>query len=95
MRATPGFDPEHYSYGPATLAVRRLLAAWHEVDWFAPPSRPGASERAVRLFERHTWLARQHCPDEFPTPVELTVVHGDWARFTALAMSVRTSTSWE
>ena len=89
MKRRLDFDPERCSYGAATLAVRRILREWAEVDWFVPPRGLVATVRATRLFSEHHALARSLRPDLFEGPLEVELVRGNFADFAALCERVR------
>lgn len=81
-------------YGPATPAVRRLIAEWRAIRWFAPPD-PGAAARAIELIGEHNALARAHAPESFPPALSVQLSEGSWSDFIALCDRVREPQPWD
>lgn len=81
-------------YGPATPAVRRLVAEWRAIRWFVPPE-PGAATRATALLAEHNALARAHAPDRFPPAPSVLLSEGTWTEFIALCDRVRGLQTWD
>ena len=96
MKGRLRFDPAHFDYGPASISVRRLLLGFAEIEWFVPPARPDARERARSLFELHQTLAHARLPVEFPEDIVVTFDSGDYGAFAALCARARKSGSgWD
>lgn len=68
-------------YGPATPAVRRLLAEWRAISWFTPPAADGLA-RATSLFHAHNTAAHAYSPDTFAPTQILHSERGGWPEFT-------------
>jgi hypothetical protein len=89
------FDPDGCEYGPATLAVRRILRDWVSVDWFTAPKDPGG-EHATAFFKEHVALARawlrtvqpREADARFPG-VTVRTTRGQWSRFRAWCDDIR------
>lgn len=84
MRGALPFDPDEYTYGEATLGVRRLLKDWAAIDWFVPQGGAPAQTRATRSYEEHHAAAHAAKPDVFGPKVALRVRLGGWKDFHAL-----------
>ena len=96
MKATFDFDPEAQEYGPATLAVRRILNEWATVDWFVSPAGGGREQTALQLFGDHNALAKAHQPELFRDQVTLRPEMLTWREFSTLCKRVRErSSTWD
>lgn len=84
MRGTLAFDPAEYTYGEASVGVRRLLKDWAAIDWFVPPTNAPARDRATRSFEEHHRAAHAARPEVFPEDVTIRSKIGGWTDFHAL-----------
>ncbi len=84
MKGILEFDPDEYTYGESTIAVRTLVKEWANVDWFAPATGEPRRLRAIRLFEEHHAATHAKLPDVFGARVEVRSRLGDWKAFRAL-----------
>lgn len=93
MKASLPFDPRDCDYGPATEAIRSILAEWADVDWFEPGH--ASAEHTAHLFREHQRLAHAHVPELCPEQIDVRVVSGDRDEFASWCQRVRAQTSWD
>lgn len=87
------FAPNEYDYGPATAAIRSIVADWAAVDWFEPTG--ARDEELVRLFHDHNALAHHLAPELFAERVNAHVVSGRWSEFSSWCKRVRAQSGWD
>jgi hypothetical protein len=93
MKGSLAFDPRDYDYGPATEAVRSVLAEWLEIDWFEPGA--GDADHAASLFREHQRLAHAQSPELFASEIDLRVITGDRQEFVSWCQRVRGQAGWD
>lgn len=69
--------------GPATDAVRQIIARWLRIDWFGQPV-PGAIDRAHAAWEHHLACTRLHAREAYAPDVRIAPRVGTWSDFAAL-----------
>lgn len=87
------FDPNVYDYGPATAAIRSIVAEWAAVDWFEPSDV--SDEALVRLIEDQHALVHHLAPQLLPKHVNVRVVAGGWSEFRSWCKRVRAQSRWD
>lgn len=87
MKGTLGYDPETKDYGPASVAIRAVIHAYANIDWFEPW---GDLDAAHHAFELHQRLAHGRHPDLFPAAVRIEHLEGTWVEFGEYCSTVRT-----
>jgi len=93
VKATLSLDPRNVECGPASAAVRQLLAEWVEIDWL---SRGNANPvRAAEQLRQHHELARWNRPDLFGEPPNITARQSGWTGLDALCRTVREPGGWD
>ena len=93
MKATLGFDPNDYDYGPATSAIRTIIFDWADIDWYVASA--AADEELRQIFREHNALAHRHAPELFAEHIEPRCVSGGAAEFLAWCKRVRAQTQWD
>src|SRR5690606_4472552 len=76
MKAVWRYDDR--DLGPATEAVRAIIARWLRIDWFVEPA-PGALDRAHAAFEHHLVCTRRHDREAYARDVHIAPRIGTWA----------------
>jgi hypothetical protein len=93
VKATLGFDPNDYDYGPATAAIRSIIVEWAAVDWFEPSGAADAD--LIELFHEHNALGHDNASELFAEQVSVRVVSGGWSEFNSWCERVRDQTRWD
>lgn len=81
MKAVWRYDDR--DLGPATDAVRAIIARWLRIDWFVEPAA-GALDRARNAFEHHLDCVRAHDSEAYARDVRVAHRIGTWPDFAAL-----------
>lgn len=94
MKGTFDLEFERGEYGPATAAVRIILAEWAVIDWFEPAREE--ARVADCHFADHNSLAHAHSPELFAETVDVEFMSGGPAEFVRLCKRVRSpQSSWD
>jgi hypothetical protein len=95
MKGVLTFDPAYYSYGGATLAVRKILTDWAAIDWFVPAPGEAMRMSAIRSFEAHHAAAHSAMPEVFGPSVAVRTCIGGWNELYALRERVSAVSTWD